>query len=98
MTAAAAELQTRRLRHACGRWRLAGLLGGAKIYDYAPALVGFPYITFGRSSVFDWSTGTESGTEHILTLHVWSKAHGKKEIAGDHGAGTRADRRCAARH
>jgi hypothetical protein len=41
--------------------------------------VSFPYITFGRTSGFDWSTGTESGTEHIFTLHIWSKAQGKKE-------------------
>ena len=56
-----------------------GLLGGAKIYDRAPANVVFPYITFGRTSIYDWSTGTESGTEQLITLHIWSKAKGKKE-------------------
>ena len=40
----------------------------------------FPYITFGRTSVYDWSTGTESGTEQLFTLHVWSKSKGKKEM------------------
>ncbi len=58
---------------------LTGLLGGARIYDHAPASAAFPYVTFGRTSVFDWSTGTESGTEQLLSLHVWSKAKGKSE-------------------
>jgi hypothetical protein len=58
---------------------LAGLVG-TRIFDHAPANVAFPYITFGRTSVYDWSTGTESGTEHLFTLHVWSKGKGKKEV------------------
>jgi hypothetical protein len=52
---------------------------GTRILDHAPANVAFPYITFGRTSVYDWSTGTESGTEQLFTLHVWSKGKGKKE-------------------
>jgi hypothetical protein len=54
-------------------------LVGARILDHAPANVPFPYITFGRTSVFDWSTGTESGMEQLFTLHVWSRGKGKKE-------------------
>ncbi len=59
---------------------LAALLGGAKIYDDAPQRTEFPYITFGRSAVRDWATGTESGHEHVLTLHVWSRAAGRKQV------------------
>lgn len=50
-----------------------------RIMDHAPANVAFPYVTFGRTSVYDWSTDTESGTEQLMTLHVWSKGKGKKE-------------------
>ena len=39
----------------------------------------FPYLTLGQSSQRDWSTGTEPGTEHLLTLHVWSRARGRRE-------------------
>lgn len=79
MTAAAAELQKAVFARLAGDSALVGLLGGGKIHDHAPPHVVFPYITFGRTSGFDWSTGTESGTEHIFTLHIWSKATGNKE-------------------
>jgi hypothetical protein len=54
-------------------------LGGARIYDDVPARVAFPFLTFGQSSERDWSTGTDEGYEHLITLHVWSRAHGRKE-------------------
>ncbi len=80
MTASAAELQKAIFEALGADASLAGALGGDRIYDHAPASVPFPYITFGRTSVYDWSTGTESGTEQLFTLHVWSKAKGKKEV------------------
>ena len=52
---------------------------GARVFHQTPANVDFPYITFGRTSVHDWSTGTESEMEQLLTLHVWSKDKGKNE-------------------
>ncbi|MEQ1950713.1 DUF3168 domain-containing protein [Mesorhizobium sp. CN2-181] len=79
MTQSATELQKAIFAALGGDGALAALLGVAKIHDHAPAHVAFPYITFGRTSVFDWSTGTENGDEQLLTLHVWSKAQGKKE-------------------
>jgi hypothetical protein len=80
MTSAAAELQTAIYQALAGDSALIAELGGASIYDQAPPNVSFPYITFGRTSVYDWSTGTESGTEQLFTLHIWSKARGKKEV------------------
>ncbi len=52
---------------------------GDRIHDRAPAKLSFPYLTFGRTSSYDWSTGTEIGTEHLFSIHVWSKAMGKSE-------------------
>lgn len=54
-------------------------LGGARVYDDVPSRTEFPYITFGQSTARDWSTGTEPGREHTITLHVWSRARGRKE-------------------
>lgn len=58
---------------------ITGLLGGPNIYDDAPQNANYPYLTFGESIARDWSTGSDDGLEHILTLHVWSRAGGKKE-------------------
>lgn len=79
MTAPAAEVQKAIYAALAGDAALVAKLGGARVYDHTPADVPFPYITFGRTSIYDWSTGTESGTEQLLTLHVWSKGRGKAE-------------------
>jgi len=79
MTAASADLQKAMFEALAGDAALVALLGGARIFDRAPTDTAFPYVTFGRMSVFDWSTSTERGLEHLVTLHVWSKAKGKKE-------------------
>jgi hypothetical protein len=62
-----------------GSLDVTSLLGGARIYDHAPQATSFPFITLGQSVIRDWSTGTEDGAEHDLTLHVWSKAGGEKQ-------------------
>ncbi len=59
---------------------LTALLGGVRVYDDAPQAASFPFITLGQSVIRDWSTGTEDGAEHNLTLHVWSRSGGKKQV------------------
>ena len=64
---------------------LNALLGGPKVYDEPPRAAAFPYVTLGETRVIDWSTGTEVGEEHQLTLHAWSRQGGHNEahlIAG----------------
>ncbi len=58
---------------------LTTLLGGPRIYDTAPQPVTFPHITFGQSTLREASTATDPGDEHIFTLHVWSRAHSRRE-------------------
>lgn len=74
----AAELQRAIFAALGANAALAAVVDG-RIHDHAPANVAFPFITFGRTSVYDWSTGTENGSEQLFTLHVWSKGKGKKE-------------------
>lgn len=56
-----------------------GLLGAGRIYDDTPQRSPMPYLTFGQSTLRDWSTGTDAGDEHVLTLHVWSRAEGRRQ-------------------
>ena len=79
MTAPAAEVQKAIHAALSGDAGVLALLGSARVYDHAPPNVPFPYITFGRTSIYDWSTGTEDGAEHRLVLHVWSRHRGKAE-------------------
>jgi hypothetical protein len=54
-------------------------LGAGRIFDDVPQGTPLPYVAFGRATERDWSTATGDGTEHIVTLHVWSAARGKKQ-------------------
>jgi hypothetical protein len=80
MTAAALDLQEAVFAALSSAAGLVGALGGAKLHDVTPAHLAFPYVTFGRASTYDWSTGTEEGSEHFFTLHAWSKQKGRKEV------------------
>lgn len=79
MTAAALELQKAIFARLMRSRALAGLMGEVRLYDQAPANAVFPYLTFGRTSAYDWSTDTEAGSEHLVTIHLWSKERGKSE-------------------
>jgi len=64
---------------------LTSLLGGARVYDEPPRSAAFPYVTLGEARVSDWSTASEPGEEHEITLHAWSRQGGHREahlIAG----------------
>lgn len=50
-----------------------------RVFDTVPRGAAFPYIVIGDDQQFDWSTATEKGSEHRLTIHVWSRAPGAKE-------------------
>lgn len=63
-----------------GSSAVATVLGGARVHDDVPRGAELPYLTIGQSSARDWSTGTEDGEEHTLTVHVWSRANGRKQV------------------
>ena len=46
-------------------------------YPGAPIHLMF---SFGDAVCFDWSTSTEAGTEHSVSLNVWSDYKGRKEV------------------
>ncbi len=63
-----------------GDLAVTSLLGGPHVYDDVPQGKDYPYLTFGQSSLRDWSTGSDDGAEHIFTLHVWSREAGRKQV------------------
>jgi len=58
---------------------LTSVLGGPKIYDEPPRAAAFPYVTLGETRIADFSTGSDFGEEHQLTLHAWSRQGGHRE-------------------
>ncbi|WP_439542643.1 DUF3168 domain-containing protein [Hyphomicrobium sp.] len=80
MTSPAWELQKAIYARLVADAPLLALLGGARVYDSMPRGAAFPYVSFGPSTTRDWSTGTEAGSEHAVTLRVWSKAGGEKAV------------------
>lgn len=81
MPSAADALQTAVYARLSGDASLLALLGGARIYDEPPRNPGFPYVTIGQTTERDWSTGSDIGAEHIITLHAWSRQGGKREAS-----------------
>lgn len=50
-----------------------------RIYDDPPGASALPAVQIGDGLESDWSTQTDKGAEHDLTIHVWSRAGGRKE-------------------
>ena len=50
------------------------------VYDHVPADTAFPYVTIGETTIADWSSKSFDGQVHALTLHIWSRARGRKEV------------------
>ena len=51
----------------------------ASFFDAAPGDATFPFVSFGDVSLRDWSTGSDRGLEHLLTLDIWSMQPGNSE-------------------
>lgn len=58
---------------------LAGVLAGGKVYEEAPPSAQPPYVTLSNIVSRDWSTCTEEGALHDITLDVWSSHRGSAE-------------------
>ncbi len=55
------------------------LSGHVTVYDAVPQKASFPYVTIGEATATDWGTKTGDGTEVTVTVHTWSRYHGRKE-------------------
>ena len=59
--------------------QLSALLGGAKVFGRPPRRENPPYVAFGDAEARGWNTFGARGTEHKVTLHVWSAHGGRKQ-------------------
>ncbi|MEM1104061.1 MAG: DUF3168 domain-containing protein [Pseudomonadota bacterium] len=65
---------------------LQALLGDpARIFDDPPVDAIFPFLTIGESRETDWA-GAPTGLAHTVSLHVWSRYGGRKEVKDVFGA------------
>jgi hypothetical protein len=80
MTAASWAIQRSIYQTLSNSAALTSQLGGARIYDKAPQGHALPYITLGQTVNPDWSTGTDDGSEHDLTFHIWTSADSDEPV------------------
>jgi len=59
---------------------LVAALGGEQVFDNVPRDTPFPYVTIGDIETRDWSTQTSRGHEHTVTIHLWSRYRGRKQV------------------
>ena len=69
-----------------GDTRITRLLGGARIFANAPDDAAYPYVTLGESVATDWDAPDGTASDHVVTLHVWSRAGGTDETRAIIGA------------
>jgi hypothetical protein len=58
---------------------LIALLGGPNVHEEPPRGAEPPYLVFGEARVRDWSTVSDRGHEHALTIDCFSKQPGVLE-------------------
>ena len=73
------SLQTAVYQRLSGDSALMALVEG--VYDRPPQGSSYPYVTLGDIALSDWSTKNTNGFEAMLTLHIWSRGGGRKEVA-----------------
>lgn len=58
---------------------LAALVVG--VFDHVPSGTDYPFITLGEGSARDWSNLEHQGTQHQVTLRVYSREAGRKQAS-----------------
>lgn len=80
MSAASWALQQAVYATLAGDSALCALIGNPpRLFDDVPRSADFPYVVIGDDLESNWNTAAEEGSEHLLTVHVWSRAGGRKE-------------------
>lgn len=67
--------------HLSGYAALTGLIGAGRVFDEAPRAARGLYVVHGEAEARDWSTGSDSGCEHDVSLIVWTTESGSARQA-----------------
>ncbi|HSK40601.1 MAG TPA: DUF3168 domain-containing protein, partial [Arenibaculum sp.] len=59
---------------------LTSALAPVEVYDDVPEEAAHPYVSIGDMAVATTSDKAGDGERHTLTLHVWSRYPGRKEV------------------
>ena len=51
------------------------------VFDHVPQGTAYPFVTLGEGSVRDFSNLAQQGTEHTITIRVWSREAGRKQAS-----------------
>lgn len=73
MTAAGWELQQ-------GIFALLDTVLAEPVYDHVPQNAPFPFVVVGDATATFWGAGDLSGEQHALSIHIWSRYQGRKEM------------------
>ena len=79
MSSAALDLQKALVLRLTSDAALTLQLGAGKIFDHPAVNAKLPYVSIGQTIAYDWSTASEAGHEHMVSIHVWSRAGGRIE-------------------
>lgn len=93
MPSSASALQSAILAKLAGDAPLSAALGsGRRVFDAVPPGTPLPYVLYGPVVSRDWSTDTDAGAEHTVTISVRAHASARRT------AHDIADRICALLH
>jgi hypothetical protein len=53
---------------------------GVPVFDEVPPEDPSPRVVIGEGTERPWDTMTDEGSEETVTLHVWSRAKGSREV------------------
>lgn len=59
---------------------LAALPGGVPVFDDVQQKTDYPYAVIGDDQADEWDTKTSCGLRHDITVDVWSRYDGRKEV------------------
>jgi hypothetical protein len=49
-------------------------------YDHVPQGATLPYVTIGEDTATSWDTDDSTGSESTLTIHVWTREAGRRDV------------------